>query len=244
METFAEYSQYYNLLYRDKDYPSESNFIHNLIQSLKPDAKTILDLGCGTGRHAKLLSDKGYSLHGVDRSNSMLEIARSENKDIPFTLGDIRSVRLNQTFDVAIALFHVISYQTSNQDLYQSLKTVFHHLVPGGLLIFDCWYGPTVLRERPTVRIKRVNDPTIEITRIAEPVLDESNNTVLVNYHLFINSITSIKTTEIKETHAIRYFFRPELQLALQLTGFTLEQFTTYDLNPNCWDLWVIARKK
>lgn len=78
MTTFGNYSRYYNLLYKDKDYKGEAGFIYDLIQKYSPGAKSILDLGCGTGRHDLLLAEKGYAITGVDMSEEMLLIARSQ----------------------------------------------------------------------------------------------------------------------------------------------------------------------
>ncbi|MFM6580781.1 MAG: class I SAM-dependent DNA methyltransferase, partial [Dolichospermum sp.] len=75
MTVFGNYSRYYDLLYQDKDYLAEAKFIHDLIQTHAPSAKTILELGCGTGRHAELLANYGYQIHGVDRSLEMLNSA-------------------------------------------------------------------------------------------------------------------------------------------------------------------------
>lgn len=75
-----------------------------------------------------------------------------------------------------IALFHVISYQTTNEDVTAAFETARHYLNPGGVFIFDVWYGPTVLTERPSVRIKSMADDQTEIIRLAEPVLHPNEN--------------------------------------------------------------------
>ena len=80
MATFGNYSRYYNLLYKDKDYIGEAGFIHELIQQYSPGTKSVLDLGCGTGRHDFLLAEKGYAITGVDMSEEMLLIARSQSR--------------------------------------------------------------------------------------------------------------------------------------------------------------------
>lgn len=72
---FNEYASYYDLLYRDKDYESEAAYINSLLQKYRPDAKSILELGCGTGRHASLLAEQGYHVLGLDQSEEMLECA-------------------------------------------------------------------------------------------------------------------------------------------------------------------------
>ena len=103
------YSQYYDLLYRDKDYLGEVEYIDKLIKSLNKETKTILDLGCGTGRHAEILCDKGYIVHGVDRSKEMLEVAESRRKGkeeinlivVCFNIAIVRKMSFHPTFAVS-----------------------------------------------------------------------------------------------------------------------------------------------
>ena len=90
---------------------------------------------------------------------------------VAFSQGDIRAVRLGRTFDVVVALFHVTSYQTTNEDLAAATATAATHLEPGGAFLFDCWRGPAVLIQRPEVWVKRLDDDDISLTRVAEPGL-------------------------------------------------------------------------
>jgi SAM-dependent methyltransferase len=224
VSVFGNYARYYDLLYRDKDYVGEAQFIHRLIQTHAPNAQNILELGCGTGNHAVLLAKEGYQIHGVDFSQEMLQKADSRLSQLPLDLGsklkfycgDIRQVRLNQTFDVVISLFHVISYQIANEDLLATFATVKEHLKPGGIFIFDVWYGPAVLSEPPTIRVKRLEDEKIFVTRIAEPVMHPNENLVDVNYQVFIRDKISNIVEELQETHHMRYLFKPEVELLLR----------------------------
>jgi SAM-dependent methyltransferase len=221
---FSEYARYYDLLYRDKDYAGEAAYIHGLIQRFSPGAHSLLELGSGTGKHARLLSQKGYILHGVEVSPEMLERARSVQTEVPltFTQGDVRTVRLGKTFDVVLSLFHVFSYMTTNEDLAAAFATARVHLKPGGHLIFDCWYGPAVLTERPSTRIKRMEDEAIEVTRLAEPRLRAQDNVVDVNYHVLIRNKQTQAVSEVKEAHHMRYLFIPEIALLAKAAGLTV----------------------
>jgi len=73
MKSFTKYSKYYDLLYHDKDYSQECDFIEQILRSytLEP-VKTILDGGCGTGGHAIPLANKGYEITGIDASEAMV----------------------------------------------------------------------------------------------------------------------------------------------------------------------------
>lgn len=231
MSIFGKYSSYYNLLYKDKDYAGEVEYLHKLIQKYCQGAKSVLDLGCGTGRHDLLLAEKGYSVTGVDQSEEMLAVANyqfstlnSQPSTLAFTQGDIRTVRLNKQFDTVISLFHVMSYQVSNDDLLAAFASVKAHLKPGGIFICDCWYGPAVLTDRPSVRVKRLEDETISVVRIAEPVVFPNEDTVDVNYNVFIKDKKTGIVEELREIHKMRYLFKPEIDMMLRAKGLELIQ--------------------
>ena len=243
------YSQYYDLLYNDKDYADEVDYIIKLIKENSNEAKTLLDMGCGTGKHAELLCNKGYIVHGIDLSEDMLKIAknRSKNKEdkLLFSHSKIQELDLNKKFDVVTSLFHVMSYQNSNNELIKAFEVAKNHLKNDGIFIFDFWYGPAVLKDPPVTRIKRLVDEKIKVTRIAEPVVRPDENVVDVNYDIFIEDINSKKIIEKEELHKMRYFFDTELDLICKQVGFVIKQKYEWlsDKNPdfNSWNVvWIV----
>lgn len=250
MSVFNEYARYYDLLYRDKDYAGEAEYVRNLIEAHSPGAKTILNLGCGSGRHDRCLVDREYAVTGVDLSEEMLAAARNaatDNGALEYVQGDVRMVRLGKTFDVVVSLFHVISYQVTNADLMAAFATANSHLNPGGIFIFDCWYGPGVLTDRPTVRVKELEDDNTSVTRIAQPVMYPNENVVDVNYQVFLRDKASGSVREIRETHRLRYLFVPEVQQMLAASGFELhtseEWLTAAPLSFTSWNAVFVCRK-
>lgn len=255
MAVFANYAHYYDLLYQDKDYQGETEFVHRLLQSHAPKTTSILELGCGTGKHACLLAEKGYQICGIDLSQEMLEQADQRLADLPaeqvarlkFAQGDVQTVRLDQMFDAVISLFHVVSYQTTNADLNAMFTTAATHVKPGGIFLFDCWYGPAVLTDRPTVRVKRLQDEKITVTRIAEPVMDANANLVDVNYQVFVRDRKTDWMDECRETHRMRYLFQPEIELLCGQHGFELvasgEWMTDQALGFETWGAYFIGRR-
>lgn len=214
MSFLKEYSGYYNLLYKDKDYPNEVAYIDKLIRSLNHGPCTLLDIGCGTGMHANLMAEKGYKVHGIDLSEPMIEIAkRNFGKKISFGVGDIRNFDLSASFDVIVSLFHVMSYQVTNEDINNTFQSVYNHLNPGGLFIFDCWYGPGVMNDPPSVKIKRMSDEETEIIRIAEPVSHFDSSRIDVNFHILINDLKTNRLTQFRELHPMRFLFKNEIEL-------------------------------
>jgi ubiquinone/menaquinone biosynthesis C-methylase UbiE len=227
-QVFKKYSKYYDLLYSDKDYKAEVEYIKNIILKYNPSAKTILDLGCGTGIHANLLASEGFKVTGVDYSSEMIEVANEkkmtdylENKDsLNFISGDIRNIRLEEKYDVVVSLFHVFSYLNTNRDIKEGLETLNFHTKENGIIFFDFWYGPAVLNELPTCRVKKKENADFEVTRIATPQIIEMENKVVVNYELFINDKVENINYNFKEKHEMRYYFFPELDLFLESNPF------------------------
>lgn len=230
MTVFDTYARYYDLLYRDKDYAAEAAWIHDIIRSHSPSADSVLEIGCGTGAHASELARLGMSVHGVDRSEAMLEAAEARRESLPapiagkmaFSVGDAVDFRLGRKFDVVISLFHVMSYQTTNKDLLAALTTASVHLAPGGIFIFDCWYGPAVLVQQPSVTRKEFRDSATLVTRVAEPELHQNENVVDVRYTIRVDDTASGASETFDELHRMRYFFTPELAMALQTAGLRM----------------------
>jgi len=230
MTVFAGYSRYYDLLYRDKDYAGEARYVAGLIERHAPGTESILEIGCGTGAHASELASLGYSVTGIDMSEGMLESAEARRRDLSpdlqsrlsFAPGDARSARLGQKFGAVISLFHVMSYQTSNADLAAAFQTAKEHLSPGGVFVFDCWYGPAVLRQWPTVTHKDLTDDATEVHRVAVPEIHAETNMVDVNYTVTVTDRATGTSEELRETHHMRYLFSPEIEAGLTSAGMTL----------------------
>ena len=249
-KVFDTYAAYYDLLYCDKDYTGEALFVKDLLFQQGVESGDILELGCGTGKHAHHFAQMGYRIHGVDISPTMVTAARSHlpaelSERISFGEGDVRTLQLGRKFDVVISLFHVASYQTSNDDISAMFHTAAQHLSEGGIFIFDFWYGPAVLTDRPAVRVKHMADETINVMRIAEPVMHPNENLVDVNYTVLISPKESKLSETIHELHCMRYFFAPELHLLLAKAGFKLTSLVDWvsgdEPGFDTWSATVVA---
>lgn len=253
---FAAYARFYDLLYRDKDYRGETAFVEGLICRHAPGARRVLELGCGTGQHGIMLAEKGYEVVGLDRSEDMLAGARQRLAQRPepipgrvrFLQGDVRSFHVEGKFDVAIALFHVLSYQLGNDDLRAVFSHVKKHLAPDGAFIFDCWYGPAVLTDPPSVRVKRFADDSTIVTRIALPTLHPNENRVDIKFQLFAKAVESGMTEELSELHQMRYLFRPELELLAEAAGLRIESCRAWmsdqEPSPSTWYVYFVVKHR
>ena len=254
MTHFRRYANYYDLLYKEKDYFSESEYIHKLIQSYSRNSKTVLELGCGTGKHAFHLAQKGYTLHCVDLSQEMLAIAKKELKSnypgltsqISFEHCDIKALNPKKKFDVIISLFHVVSYLTSDVDIRKTFSNVSSMLEPGGIFIFDCWYGPAVLSLKPEEREKIFEDDKLIIKRKTIPVHKPDDNIIDVNFYIEVTNKKSGENDSFNELHPMRYLFTPEITEFLLESRLGLiaheEWLTGNKLDTDTWNACYIAR--
>ncbi|MFA5805628.1 MAG: class I SAM-dependent methyltransferase [Melioribacteraceae bacterium] len=244
-ENFNLYSLYYNLLYTDKNYEAEATYVHDKLKKYIPELSKILELGTGTGVHADLLQKKGLSVTGIELSEDMAQQARE--KGIECYVNDCSDFRLEEKFDAVISLFHVISYLTENEKLIKTFQNVYNHLNPGGVFLFDVWYSPAVYNLKPETRIKRIDNDEVKIIRLAEPVLHYNKNVVDVNYEVIIEEKQNGNVKHINETHSMRHFSLPELDLLATTLGFEIleaeEWLTGKEPSENTWGVCFILKR-
>lgn len=243
---FNAYSRYYDLLYRDKDYDGEAAYFNSLLTRYGLLQGDLLEFGCGTGKHGRLLAEKGYRVHGIERSAEMVAQAET-GPGFTCQQGDIVHTSMGRNFDAVLSLFHVISYQTSNAQLHAVFANAAAHLNPGGLFVFDFWYSPAVYAQKPVVRVKRMADERFEITRIAEPVIYPNENRVDVNYTIIARDMEKGGVQTLKETHSMRHFSLPEIDILAGMHDFelqTAEAFSTGDKpGESTWGVCVVLKK-
>lgn len=247
---FQEYSNYYNLLYSDKNYLNESDYILNTAKkyAVKDLVETkILDVGCGTGRHVAFLSNNFKNAIGIDPSKSMIKIAKFENNNsnLIFKIASGQNFKFKEKFDTIISLFHVFSYQTQDIELKKYLTNIYNHLQPKGVFIFDFWYEEAVLNLKPELRVKKIENEKIKITRISTPVHFPESKIINVNFDIFIQSKNKIKY--LFESHKMKYFSLDEVKQILTEIGFKNlifeEMITQKSPSANTWGVTCIAKK-
>ena len=243
----AGYADAYDALYEEKDYEGECDLLERIFgEYADGPVRTILDLGCGTGNHALPLARRGYEVVGVDRSEAMLEQARTKaDGAVPFEVGDIRDIRLGREFDAVLVLFAVLGYQLGNDDVLAALATARTHLRPGGLLVFDVWYGPAVLHERPVPRLRTIQQGDVRLLRASDGRLDIGRHRCTVDFRIWKLEGDRV-VAETEERHEMRYFFPLELELFLTTSGLSLLRlgaFPDFDREPDetSWNVLAVT---
>lgn len=251
MTVFADYAPWYDLLYQDKDYAAETAFVETRLRDHGVAPGRLLDLGCGTGLHATAFARKGWRVAGIDLSHEMIASAKARAEQaglsIPFRQGDACEAGPERDFDAVVSLFHVASYQADCDRLEKMFRTAHAALKPGGVFLFDYWYGGAVLAQGVETRVKVIERAPLRLTRIAQPSHDEPNATVTVNYMLFCEDTDRASIRRVDEAHRMRYWFPFEIDAALRAAGFAPAGHAAWlsqdAPNSHNWAAYTIARK-
>lgn len=251
---FRSYARHYDALYREKEYDRECDRVEDAFRAHGDGGiQRVLDVGCGTGRHAIEMARRGYEVVGADRSEEMLDVARARtvHAGLPRPPRFVRAeasdlVVAGDGFDAAISMFAVVSYLATDREVREGLASIRSRLRSRGLLIFDFWSGPGVLLDPPVERFKVVPAPEGEIVRLASPVLDLVAQTVDVRYRILVRQGDHV-TRDETEVHRMRFFFPREISLLLDEAGFDVVAFhpegRPHDrLDVGDWQATVVAR--
>ena len=250
-ELYEKYARYYDLFYERKGYPKEASFIDKILKRHK--CRKIIDVGCGTGKHAILLAKKGYAILGVDVSKEMLKIAREnaerENVQVDFRTADMRRLNFRTKFDAVLCLYETILYNTTNEEIFSTIKSFNRTLRKGGILIIefrsflDAW-GEGLKKE---VKLKRkIGERTFAQTyKLKYNFFDQ---TVDRSAKYIILERGRKKVLNIRRA-PIRKLFPQEIRAYLEFLGFkVLNFYGGFDLKlknkpPKDWTVVVVAKK-
>lgn len=141
-------SDFYHVLYKERDETEASKFIFALNQEFGFIAgQKVLDLACGRGRHTRYLASLGLEASGFDLSKSSIEFARKAcDRAIQFEVKDMREEFGNETFDVILNLFTSFGYYENDYENLKVVQNMVQALKPNGLLIID-FLNPNSTRE-------------------------------------------------------------------------------------------------
>lgn len=107
-----------------------------VVRAAAPPPRSLLDAGCGTGRHAEALAATGYAVTLVDGARALLDQARSRLPDVPAHLADLRTLSLGVAFD-AITCRGVLNDVLADPDRQAVVDRFAAHLAPGGVLVLE-----------------------------------------------------------------------------------------------------------
>jgi SAM-dependent methyltransferase len=161
---YGSSARVYDALFRDKDYRGAVGRLRRILRQVHPDARRLLDVGCGTGRHLEHLR-RVFDVEGLDASPSMLAVARARCPGIALHRGDLVGFDLGKTFDVVTCLLGSIGYARTVPRLARGVRAMARHVAPGGVLIVEPWVSPDRFVAGRVV-FDRADEPELKVARM------------------------------------------------------------------------------
>jgi ubiquinone/menaquinone biosynthesis C-methylase UbiE len=188
---YRDLAPYYDLIYTWKDYAKEAAILKETIDRHKESSGVdLLDVGCGTGHHLKLLAD-AFDCTGVDINQEMLELARKNVEGSEFIEADMITMDLGRRFDVVTCLFSSIGYVKTYENLGKTLRNFADHLKPGGLLLIEPWFTEDVYSVGAPF-MDTYEDDDVKIARL-NVSMREGNVSVLEMHYLIAERDAGVK---------------------------------------------------
>jgi SAM-dependent methyltransferase len=229
-EWFASWfdSEHYHKLYAHRDDHEAAEFIGRLITWLQPvSSSSILDLGCGSGRHSRYLASMGFDVTGLDLSAESISVARqSERSNLHFNRQDMRQPFGTDAFHFVFNLFTSFGYFEDPAEDLTVIQNVAKSLKAGGHLVLDymnvvhvesCLKAEEAIkRDGAIYRLSRWADADYIFKRIA--IMNDGNET---------------GATQLEYTERVAKLTLEDFRFMFDLCGFAIESiFGDYRLSP------------
>jgi SAM-dependent methyltransferase len=210
----------YDLIYEasGKDYAAEAREVNDQIRSRNPEARSLLDVACGTGGHLRHLWNC-YEVVGVDIDPAMLAQARRHLPGVALIEGDMRQLAVGRRFDAVVCLFSSIGYMGSTAQLDTAIAAMGRHLKPGGVLVVDGWVRPGEWIEPGRTHVDVAQTDNLKVARVGRSLRD-GKHTHLEMHHL-IASLDRID--HIVDQHVLTLFNDNEYRAAFVAAGLRVE---------------------
>ena len=212
---FSATAEFYDAIYSFKDYEAEAAQIAARLNNLRPGARRVLDVACGTGEHARWLSvAHRFEVDGLDLDPQLLRVARSKHPAGRFFEADMSAFDLDTRYDAILCLFSSIGYLVTLDRITRALACFRRHLEPGGIMMVEPWFGPGVLDTERTYRTSGSYQGRA-VTRLSHnEVVDR-----LSRLHFDYEIETADGVKRVSEVHELGLFTVEEMQRAFEAAG-------------------------
>jgi ubiquinone/menaquinone biosynthesis C-methylase UbiE len=214
---FTKSARYYDALYHFKDYAAASGELRDWLLKYNPDARSLLDVACGTGKHIEQLR-KYYDVEGLDLNPELLEIARKRCPGITFHQANMIDFDLGKTFDVVTCLFSSIGYVKTLENLQRAVASMSRHLRRGGVLVLEPWFSPEKYWTG-TITANFVNEPDLKIAWMYTSEVKGRVGILDINY--LVGTPQGVE--HFKELHEIGLFTEDEYRDSLLNAGLEVD---------------------
>ncbi len=214
---YTRSAPYYDLLYGFKDYRAASDEIAAIIERHHPQARSLLDVACGTGRHLEYLSTR-YRAEGLDLNRDLLEVASRRCPGAVFHQADMVDFEFEKKFDVVVCLFSAIAYVVTPERLKAAVRSMSNHLAPGGLILLEPWFSPDSFWTG-TITANFVDEPETKIAWMYTS--DEPEDDVAILHIQYLVG-TPAGVEHFSERHEMGLFSDDQYRSALCAQGLSV----------------------
>ncbi|NOR29003.1 MAG: methyltransferase domain-containing protein [Lutibacter sp.] len=193
-------TNYYHILYSHRDYTEAQEFMQNIISylALKKEA-TLLDLGCGKGRHSIYLNSLGFNVVGADLSkNSIQQAKQFENERLHFMEQDMRNP-FKDSYNAVLNLFTSFGFFEDDAEDITILQNIKNSLKPEGIAIIDFMNVKKVMANLVAKETQLIEGITFNITRYIKDgfVVKEINFDADGKHHTYFEKVKCLDLPKI-----------------------------------------------
>ncbi len=224
---FSESTELYDFIYGElKDFEAEARKVAALLREKAPSARKILDVGCGTGRHAAaLMEEHGFEVDGLDIEAGFVEIAQRRCPTGKFYRGDMADFDLGATYDAVVCLFSSIGYVRTVDRLFLTARCLRRHVSPGGVVLIEPWFRPDAFRGG-SVHMHTVDRDELKVARVSRS--EVWGKVSRLDFQYLVGEPGEIR--HLRETHELGLFTREEMMGSLEAGGFEEVEFDSEGL--------------
>jgi SAM-dependent methyltransferase len=216
---FNASAEYYDVIYGAfKDYAAEVAQVTSLLRRLNPTCRSVLDVGCGTGEHARRLAAEGFEVDGLDIEPAFVRMAAIKHPGGRFVVADMSDFHLPHRYDALLCLFSSIGYLVTLNRVTRALACFREHLAPDGVALVEPWFPPGVLEAGK--RFTNTGESQgVKVSRRSRTEIDGTLSRLLFDYEIDDHG----DVRHVSEVHELGLFTTEEMKQAFREAGLDVQ---------------------